>query len=206
MGAAVACALGWGSVAQAQGVPVVEQDQAPPAQQPVPDGYQQQPAQPAYGQQQPGYQQPGYQQPGYGQQPGYRGRRQRIAYHEGMQIPPGGEIVTRMRLGLLIPGLALFGVSYIGTLAAWAVSEDSGGRVQDINLVPVVGPFIAAARADTQARKLGAAFMGVFQTVGFGLLIGGLVPKKYIVYYADNWQLAPRMGLDGGGLDFSMEF
>ncbi len=199
VGAAVACALvgSNGAAAQDGQVPVVEQHEAPPAQQPVPDGYQQQP------QPQP----PGYvQQPAYGPQPGYQGRRQRIEYHEGMPIPPGGEIVSRVRLGMLIPGLALFGVSYIGTLAAWAASEDAGGRIQDINLVPVVGPYIAASRADTQARKLGAAFMGVFQTVGLGLLIGGVVPKKYIVYYADGWQLTPRAGLDGAGLDFSMTF
>lgn len=204
IGAGLACVtLGWGVSAEAQ-VPVVEQDQAPQAQ-PAPAGYpQQQPApqpQPGYGQ--PGYGQP---QPGYGQQPGYRGQPQRVEYYEGMQIPPGGQIVTRLRIGMMIPGVVLFGVSYFGTLAAWAISEDTGGRMQDILLVPVVGPYIAAARAGSQSRKVGATFMGIMQTVGLGLFIGGLVPKRYLVYYADGWQLTPRASLDGAGLDLSLEF
>lgn len=143
--------------------------------------------------------------PGY-QQPGYRGRQQRIEYHDGMQIPPGGQIVTRLRLGMLIPGAALFGISYIGSLVAWAISQDVSGDVQDILLVPVVGPYIAAARADTRSRALGAAFTGVLQTVGLALFIGGLVPKRYLVYQANGWELSPRAGFDGFGLDLSTEF
>ncbi len=202
----VLAALSAPSLGAAQGnVPVVEQEELPPAEAAPPPAQQPPPAQPPPGYQ-PQPQAPGYAQPGYGQQPGYRGRRQRIEYREGMQIPPDGEVVTRPRFGMLIPGIAIFGVSYIGTVAAWAMSKDSGGRVQDIVAVPLVGPYIAAARAGSRARKIGAACMAVMQTAGLALLIGGLVPKKYLVYYADGWELRPRAGLGGAGLDLSLRF
>ena len=129
-----------------------------------------------------------------------------MEYHEGMQIPPGGEIITRRRMGLLIPGVVVFGVFYFGTVGAWALSNDASGTLQDTLLIPVVGPFIAAGRTSSSARRTGAIVSGLFQTVGLGLFIGGLVPKRYVVYYAGDLEIRPHAGLDGGGLDLTLRF
>ena len=183
-----------GSAEAQGGVPVVDH-----AEQQTPPGYGARPA--------PGYGQP---QPGYGQQPGYRlqppGQLQRIRYEEGMPIPPGGEVVSRVHLGMLIPGAVVFGVFYVGSILTWAWSQDRRGCIQDSMLIPVVGPYIAAARAENQGRRTGAIMTGLAQTAGFALLVAGAVPRRYLVYRAGDLRFTPRAGLDGAGLEAELHF
>ncbi|MAQ19361.1 MAG: hypothetical protein CMN30_31745 [Sandaracinus sp.] len=190
-----------GSAAAQGGVPVV--DHAEQQQQPPP-GYGAQA--PGYGQPQPGY----GQQPAYGQQPGYQlqrpGQLQRIRYEEGMPIPPGGEAVSRVHLGMLIPGAVVFGVFYVGSILTWAWSQDARGCIQDSMLIPVVGPYIAAARAENQGRRTGAIMTGLAQTAGFALLVAGAIPRRYLVYRAGDLRFTPRAGLDGAGLEAELHF
>lgn len=177
----------------------------------APPGYGQ-PAQPGYGQPaQPGYGQPGYGQPGYGPAyaPPQRLRRHREAYYEGMVLPPDARVFSRPRIGLIIPGAALFGVFYLGTVMAWAISQDHSGRVQNVVLVPALGPFLAIPNAGTSGRRVGLVWTGLLQVAGLALFIAGLIPKRYVEYYASDtpgWRLAPVFGDGGGGLSAERRF
>lgn len=196
--------------AEGEAVPVVDQSQVPPAeqypQQQQPPGYQQ--GQPQYGQ--PQYGQPQYAQPQYAQ-PQPRLRRQRIRYHEGMDMPPGAEITSRPKLGMLIPGAIMFAVPYIFTAMAYAISQDASGGIDPTILIPAVGPFIQIPDASSAAARTGLAWDGILQTVGLVLLVVGAIPRKYVTYYAggnpdQRLTVAPRFGGRGGGLDLSLAF
>jgi hypothetical protein len=199
-------------------VQVVDQSQVPPVDQ---NGYpQQQQQQPQYGQQQPPpqqygqqpqYAQPQYAQPQYAQPYAPQPRRHRIRYHEGMELPPGAEITNRVKLGMLIPGLAIFAVPYIITAMAYSISNDTGGGIDPTILIPVVGPFIQIPDASGSAARTGLAWDGILQTVGLVLFAVGVIPRKYVTYYAgvdgaQRFSLAPRFGPGGGGLDAAIRF
>lgn len=182
-------------------------------QQQPPPGYGQQPA--GYGQQPAGYQpQPVYQQPVYQPRP----RRHRVPYTEGMDMPEGGTITKRVRLGLLIPGAALFVIPYLSTALTYSFLADaraSTRQPQPILLVPVLGPFLAIPNLDENfedmgrdsgTRKFWLTFNGLIQLAGLTMAIVGAIPKKYVEYYAGNFNIMPRFGADGGGLDLTARF
>jgi len=178
------------------------------------------PGQPGYGQQQQGYgqQQPGYgqQQQGYGQQqPGYGYQRpqqrpprlQRIPYREGMQVPEGGRIVEKRRIGLIIAGAAMFAVSYGTSLSLFIDNIGFSGWMA----VPAIGPFGEAAQDDYSALgRFFLAFGGLVQIAGLTLFTLGLASKsKIIEYYGVNergWSVTPRAGARGAGLDLRARF
>lgn len=199
------------------GVVVVEHqpdNQQHQQQQQQPAGYGQQPA--GYGQQPAGYQQP---QPQY-QQPVYqaRPRRHRVPYYEGMEMPEGGTITKRVRLGLLIPGAALFLIPYLSTALTYSFLADaraSTRQPQAVLLVPVIGPFLAIPNLDENfedmgrdsgTRKFWLTLNGLVQLAGLAMGIAGAIPKKYVEYYAGNFNILPRFSADGGGLDLTARF
>lgn len=192
----------------------------------VPEGYGSQPqqggAQPAPGapgqQQQPGYGQQ-QQQQGYGQQPGYAQdgypmqaqqrppRLQRIPYREGMQVPEGGRIIERRKLGLIIAGGAMFLVSYGIAVSLYVDLTFFSGAM----LIPFVGPIIETRQDDLLALdRMLLVVDGLVQIAGFTLLTLGLVKKtKLIEYYGLNergWTVTPRAGARGAGLDLRARF
>jgi hypothetical protein len=168
------------------------------------------PGQPGYGQQQPGYgqQQPGYgqQQPGYGyQQPAPRLRR--IPYREGMQVPEGGRIVEKRRIGLIIAGAAMFAVSYGTSISLFVDDIGFTGWMA----VPAIGPFGEAAQDDyTALGRFFLAFGGLVQIAGLSLFTLGLASKsKSIEFYGldeRGWTVTPRAGVRGAGLDLRARF
>lgn len=209
---AVLVIIGGASMVSAQ------EPQQPPeqAQQPPPAYAQQQPP-PGYGQPSPTYGQPAYGQPAYGQ-PGYapmyapppqRLRRYRDPYVEGMALPPDARVYSRPRIGLLIPGAALFGVFYLGTVMAWAISQDHSRTVQNVVLVPALGPFLAIPNAANSGRRIGLVWTGLLQVAGLALFIAGAIPKRYVEYYAGHtpgWRVSPVFGEGGGGLSAERRF
>lgn len=173
---------------------------------PVPQPQQQQ--QPAYGQQQPGYgqAQPGYgqQQPGYGYQQPPRYHRER--YIEGMQLPPNAQVVSRVRTGLLIPGIAIFAASYI-TMAFTYSFASAFGDPPGTMLIPLIGPFFLMPDASQEGRVL-LGFDALLQIGGMTMLIlGAAVKAKYVTWYGDNrFQVAPLASRSGGGLQMALRF
>jgi hypothetical protein len=162
---------------------------------------------------------PGYQQdPYYGQRP-HRPRQYRIPYQEGMEIPPGGHVIKRRRMGLAIPGTIFFAIPYLSTVIVWT-SEPAFDRtrVSGTVLIPVFGPFIAAAQASasdyyySSGLRAGLIFNGIMQLVGVTMMTFGFMGKRYLVYYADvndrqvAFRLTPFASRDGGGASLGVTF
>lgn len=161
--------------------PAPEQAAPPPAMAPPPQQpplAAPPPPPPAYGQQQPAY---GQQQPAYGQPAPYT-------------LSPAPR-APRPPKGMMITGASIFGGSYLVSaiigVAVLDASEsgfdddengeyDSGcdncGKVGGLLLVPVLGPFLAMGPAEGGNGAL--ALLGIVQTVGFGLMVGGIVRYK----------------------------
>lgn len=137
------------------------------------------PAQPAY-------------QPGY--QPGY----QPAAAESTANIP-----------GLWIPGIIVFGVTYLIDLFVAAIGTDTGGggTYTDWLYAPLIGPWGALANADDGLERSFAVLTGLLQTAGATMFILGLTLRRpvdpYYVLNPDDPQSA-RIAVDlaplpGGG-------
>jgi hypothetical protein len=205
------------SVAQTPGAPAPS---APPQtvvvvqQQP---GYGQPP--PGYGQPPPGYGQP---PPGYGQPPpgvyyapapGYAtapmGPRM-IDYEEGDTIPPGYRTGTRIRKGLVIGGSVMLGAGYllsamVAGIGQLASNIESGNKDFGPVLIPVVGPFIGIGTTHASAGgAFGLAFLGVTQTAGLGMLIGGIAAPKTVLIRNEvggvKFTVSPQIGATSAGM------
>lgn len=140
-----------------------------------------------------------------------RQRRYREPYVEGMPIPPGGEIITRRKIGLMIPGIAIFGVSYISIASFYAVANDLDENPPGDMLVPVLGPFLAMDRYDSSTSRAALGWAGAMQIAGVGMFVLGVIPRQYVQYYAGtgnepSWVLTPRANGTEAGLDFGLRF
>ncbi len=174
-------------------VPVQEQEQPP--------GYGQQPA-PGYGQQQPAY---GQQQPGYGY--GQQARYHREPYVEGMPLPPNAQVVTRVRKGLLVPGIVMFVAGYLSMVFTYTFMDDVSREPPPGMLVPLVGPFFLMPDASEAGRTL-LGFDALLQIGGMTMLIlGATLKAKYVTWYGDsNIRVAPLASRSGGGMQLSVAF
>ncbi|MBO6939057.1 MAG: hypothetical protein JJ863_29075 [Deltaproteobacteria bacterium] len=193
------------------GVVIVEQEDPPPppgyddqALTPVPQP-QQQPA-PTYGQQQPGY----GQQPAYGQQQpyGYQGARyHREPYVEGMTLPPNAQVVSRVRTGLLVPGIAMFVGGYISMVFTYSFIDGFSGDPPATMLIPLIGPFFLMPDASESGRLL-LGFDALLQIGGMTMLVlGATLKAKYVTWYGDsNIRVTPLASRSGGGMQMSVAF
>jgi hypothetical protein len=181
--------------------------------------------QPGYGQPPPGYGQPppGYAPPGYGQPPpgayyapapGYAaapmGPRV-IDYEEGDAIPPGYRPGTRIRKGLVIGGAVMLGASYLLSIMVAGIGQlitnvDAPGT-KDYGpvLIPVVGPFIGIGTTHASTGgAFGLAFLGVAQTAGLGMLIGGIAAPQPVLVRNEvggvKFTVAPQIGASSAGM------
>lgn len=184
--------------AHAQQVQVQGQVQYQPYGQPPP-GYGQQPygqayAQPAYGQ--PTYGQPTYGQPTYGQPygqpyaPGYSAQVRQVRYEERE---------TSVK-GLWIPGLVVFGASFVltGTLAS---SLSYTGDYPAYAWIPLIGPWMMLSVPFVNDEEVaGAVLGGVAQAAGLTMFVLGLVMRQSVrvaVYSLDRGnERAPTLALD----------
>ncbi|MBX3248863.1 MAG: hypothetical protein KF901_16930 [Myxococcales bacterium] len=111
-----------------------------------------------------------------------------------------------MRIGLLVGGAAIFGVSYGLTLSIYSSNSTT---LPAVLAVPVLGPFIAIGDSGSSAGRVGLAWAGITQTLGLAMLIMGFIPRTYVEYYASTepgWRVMPRADLTGGGLDVGYRF
>jgi len=200
----------------------------PPAAAPtvvvVQPGYGQPP--PGYGQPPPGYAQPGYgqpppgyAQPGYGPPPAYyapapggaaaQGPRI-LDYEEGDNIPAGYRTTTRVRKGLVIGGSVTLGVGYLFTIMVAGIGQlasDISSSTKDFGplLIPVVGPFIGIATTHASTGgAFGLGFLGVVQTAGLGMLIGGIAAPKTVLIRNDvagvKFNVIPQLSPTSAGM------
>lgn len=197
------------AAAEGQGAPTVVVVQQPGYGQPPP-GYGQPP--PGYGQPPPGaYYAPA---PGYAPNPGYAttpmGPRY-LDYEEGDAIPPGYRTGTRVRKGLVVGGAVTLGVSYLLTIFVAGIGQlandvgSTGSRDYGPLLIPVVGPFIGIATTHaSNGGAFGLAFLGVAQTAGLGMLIGGIAAPKTVLIRNEagsvKLQVVPQLGMGSTGL------
>ncbi len=164
-------------------------EQNTPAQQPAAPAQYQQPQQPV--------QQTQYAQPQYAAQQYGPGGRQIVGYR------------SRPRIGLMVSGLVMFGVSYGLAAAVGAGAED--GRF----FIPVIGPLLAMD--DNAGGRVLGTMWGLIQGVGLTMAILGIALRRQVPIYADAEPLergvallpyfAPEAGGGaGGGLTLSGAF
>jgi hypothetical protein len=186
-----------------------------------PPGYQPQQPPAGYGQPPPGYQQqppPGYAPPPpgtyYAPAPGYGAAPlgpKVIDYEEGDTIPPGYRRGTRVRKGLVIGGSVMLGVGYLITIMAAGIGQlvddvgTSGSKDFGPLLVPVAGPFIGMGTTHPSTGGVfGLAFLGVVQTAGLGMLIGGIAAPQQVLLRNEvggvKFTIAPTFGANGAGM------
>ena len=177
--------------------------------------------QPGYGQQPP----PGYGQPPPGYAPAPPGTYYApaptyaapslgpkvIDYEEGDTIPPGYRPGTRIRKGLVIGGSVMLGVGYLITIMAagigQAVNNFGNEGTKDFGplLIPVVGPFIGMSTTHPSSGGVfGLAFLGVVQTAGLGMLIGGIAAPRTVLLRNEvagvKLTITPQFGASGAGI------
>ncbi len=123
-----------------------------------------------------------------------------------MQIPEGGRIIEKRRIGLIIAGAAMFAVSYGSSVSLFAEDVGFTGWM----LVPAIGPIGEAAQDYTAIGRMLLVFDGLVQMAGLTLFTFGLASKsRMLEFYGLNepgWRVTPRVGPGGGGLDLRARF
>lgn len=98
------------------------------------------------------------------------------SYPYPTQPPP-----ARPSKGMMVTGIAILGGSYLfsAVVGAALFDQDNCGDCSDVApfmFIPVLGPFLAIKPAEGDAGLL--ALLGVVETVGAGLTIGGIIRYK----------------------------
>jgi hypothetical protein len=138
-----------------------------------------------------------------------------LPYEEGLPIPPGYDLVSRPRHGLVVAGSILVGVLW--TLGIMAATKENFGDQLGFLLVPGIGPWLTLAAGggkpsytekciadvcEGQRRvDLRPALVvdGIGQTVGAALLVSGLVfPIRHLVQSGVTMSMAPMPIREGG--------
>ena len=197
---------------QGYGQPPPGYGQPPPGYGQPPQGY----APPGYGPPPQGYAQPGYGQlpPGayYAPAPGATAPQgpRILDYEEGDNIPAGYRTGTRVRTGLVIGGAVSLGVGYLFTIMVAGIGQ-LASNISDSSkdfgplLIPVVGPFIGIGTTHASTGGgFGLGFLGVVQTAGLGMLIGGIAAPKTVLIRNDiagvKFNVIPQLGPTSAGM------
>jgi hypothetical protein len=117
--------------------------------------------------------------------------------------PPEAQpiVVRRPRLGLLIPGAIMFGVSYILAVAinqsgcADTSLVGSCGSRSDAIYVPVIGPLVVASDSATSSGDARAYGLdSAVQAAGLVMLTIGIIGRDVVRYrtpQTTNWNIVP---------------
>ncbi len=133
---------------------------------------------------------------------------------EQQQLAPEPEVETRARIGLVISGAVLFGVSWVVHAAivsplAGILDEEVGvwDDFRYLGAIPLAGPWIQMAVKPTGAGEDGwvpyLIVDGILQVAGLTMLILGLTLRKEVGGYADaepSFQVGPMLGEGAAGL------
>jgi hypothetical protein len=103
-----------------------------------------------------------------------------LPYNEGDPIPPGYEITTRPRRGLIIGGAVTLGTTWLLSATTASFLESYGGTNPLWPLyIPVVGPFITLGTAESEGAGTFILIIdGVAQAGGLAMLIAGFTAAE----------------------------
>jgi len=131
-------------------------------------------------------------------------------YEEGDPIPPGYHVQTKVRTGLVVGGSVTFGIFYLTSMFIGGVAQlasEVGDSNRDFGpmLIPLAGPFVTIGTAHARdGGAIGLAMLGVFQTAGAAMLIGGIAaPRKRLVRDIAGVKVTPTVGLGSLGVSGS---
>jgi hypothetical protein len=139
-----------------------------------------------------------------------------LPYTDGQTVPPGYEVVSRNRMGLVVAGTITTTVMWIFSVTAAVMSEgdDQSGYLA----IPVLGPWLMIATGGTKdectndgdltscenkAPERGlVVFDGLVQLGGAAMIASGfLFPSKHLVRTNLSLRLRPMtLGRNGHGL------
>jgi hypothetical protein len=133
-----------------------------------------------------------------------------LPYEEGQAIPPGYEVDTRIRKGLVIGGAVTLGSLWAITIIAGAIMRESRGADAIPLFFPIAGPFVAIGTL--QPNSVSTAFLvidGVVQTGTAAMFIAGLAAEQsYLRYKGVGFEVEalPSAGPSTAGLTLRGSF
>lgn len=151
----------------------------------------------------------------------------RLPYREGKATPPGYEVDTVPRNGMIIGGALMAGglhlVSMIAAVALDAeadevIKDEQGGARTDPEFdnrytplfIPLVGPFVAVKTADATGTGMALLVMnGIAQVTGCSLVIAGLASPKKVLVKQDavvGMEVVPLLSKDVAGMAIQGNF
>lgn len=170
--------------------------------------------------------QPGAPVPQYPYPPtGYEAPFPNYAWGQGAGLPPkeipytGGPIPfgysyqEKYNLGLLVSGPILFALGYAIAISS-ASSADSPPSIGGFSkpppykalYIPVTGPFAFAGYVRDET-KLIYGLLGIGQTLGVGLFLGGILrPKEVLVRRSFDEAFRPQLQIGPGHVQLNMRF
>jgi hypothetical protein len=135
---------------------------------------------------------------------------------EQQQLAPEPEVETRPRLGLVISGAILFGVSYVfhaalvSPFGGWSLDYGDNPAWSDfrwMGAIPLAGPWLQLAAKPTSPTEDGwttyLVIDGLLQAAGATMLILGLTLRQEVGGYAEaepSFMVAPMAGRYAAGL------
>ena len=133
-----------------------------------------------------------------------------IDLEEGQAVPQGYHSATKPRLGLVIGGSVLFGVTWLTSVASGAIGAGFGWDRGSLLLIPVAGPF-ALMPGGTATGDLFLVLDGLSQAGGIAMLVAGLAAPKAVAVRNDlaKLQLMPTpmtFGKGSGGFGLKGQF
>lgn len=140
-----------------------------------------------------------------------------LEYTDGAEIPPGYELETRAKKGLVIAGAVTLGASWLASCAAatlmiqrreeegrswgWEWDSDNGGDdapPETALYIPLAGPWIALKTMEDEIEGQGKAALvadGMVQAAGLAMLIGGLAARDKVLVKTETTQVSMAPGI-----------
>ncbi len=120
--------------------------------------------------------------------------------------PPGFVVRSQSRLGLVIAGSVVGGLSYLNSAVAGVAIDDGRGAPMAI---PVIGPFVAMGTlGENGGARAGLMLAGLAQGAGLAMVVFGVaMPKTTLVRYeTPNRDVSVEAKVYPGGVALSASF
>jgi hypothetical protein len=133
-----------------------------------------------------------------------------IDLEEGQAVPEGYHKATKPRLGLVIGGAVLFGVTWLCSAAGGGIASAAGDTKADLMLIPVAGPF-ALIPSGSATGDFFLVLDGIAQAGGIAMLVAGLAAPKTVALRNDlsKLRIMPTpmtFGANSAGMGFVGKF